>query len=146
MRSQGLGIPWPLLGCPCRPLGRLKIPELWRRGSRWWDIGGLGLVRQWIHGLRQLLGAFGWYLHVFYVMVFSYPEVAPVHSRCFSCLPEPFTFGNWTLHARAPRTWQFLFAVWVCTLHGAMVQQWVHIARQLLMLLEGFLREEDLES
>ena len=30
VRGQGLGIPWPLLGCPCRLRGRLKIPELWR--------------------------------------------------------------------------------------------------------------------
>ena len=26
------------------------------------------LVRQWIHGLRLLLGAFGWVLHVFHAL------------------------------------------------------------------------------
>ena len=51
----------------------------------WW---AWYLVRQWIHGLRQLLGAFGWFVHIFFVMVFSDPEVDPVHSRCFSCFPE----------------------------------------------------------
>ena len=33
VRGQGLGIPWPFPGCPCRLRGRLKILELWRRGS-----------------------------------------------------------------------------------------------------------------
>ena len=34
----------------------------------------------------------------------------------------------------------------VLFLAQCLVQQWIHVARQLLMLLEGFLREEDLES
>ena len=50
----------------------------------YWRAGYL--VRQWIHGLRQLQGAFGRFLHIFDVMVFSDPEVALVHSRCFQLL------------------------------------------------------------
>ena len=48
-RGQGLGIPWPLLGCPCRLRGRIKIPE--SRGClgcacslRWrWYVSGCTL-------------------------------------------------------------------------------------------------------
>ena len=70
------------------------------------------LVRHWIHGLRLLLGAFGWLLHIFYVMVFSDPEVDAAPSM-LQLLPERVTPGNWTLRSRAPRIWQFLFADWV---------------------------------
>ena len=47
------------------------------------------LVGQWIHGLRQLLGAFGWVLHILYA------------------------FGNWTLHPEPLESGSSLFAVWV---------------------------------
>ena len=45
-RGQGLGIPWPLLGCPCRLRGRIKISE--SRGCLGvpavYDGGGISLV------------------------------------------------------------------------------------------------------
>ena len=105
----------------------------------WW---AWYLVRQWIHGLRQLLGAFGWFLHIFYVMVFSDPEVAPVHNRRFSCFPELATFGIWTPRSRVPSTWQSLVRC-CCVLFvvQCLVQQWIHVMRQLPVLLEGTLLE-----
>ena len=54
------------------------------------------LVRLWIHGLRQLLGAFGWVLHIFYVMVFSDSEVDAAMAPGSSAVPgshdEPMTW------------------------------------------------------
>ena len=47
------------------------------------------LVRQWIHGLRQLSGAFGWVLHILYEL------------------------GNWTLRPEPLESGSSLFAVWV---------------------------------
>ena len=65
-----------------------------------WSIAGLGaFVRQWIHGLRQLLGVFGWLLHIFYVMVFSDPEVDAAPSM-LQLLPQLVTLGNWTIRLR----------------------------------------------
>ena len=44
-RGQGLGIPWPLLGCPCRLWGRLNILESTASSSR---TSGWGpVVMQW---------------------------------------------------------------------------------------------------
>ena len=47
------------------------------------------MVWQWIHGLRQLLGAFGWVLHILYAL------------------------GNWTLRPEPLESGSSLFAVWV---------------------------------
>ena len=55
------------------------------------------LVRLWIHGLRQLLGAFGRILHIFYVMVFSDSEVDAAPSM-HQFLPQLVTLEKWTLH------------------------------------------------
>ena len=79
------------------------------------------LVRQWMHGLRQLLGACGWFFHTFYVVVFSDPQVASAHSCCFSCFPTPATLGHWTLRLRAPCIWQFPWSLLGCTLQVAML-------------------------
>ena len=104
------------------------------------------LVRQWTHGLRQLLGAFRWLLHIFYVMVFSDPEVDAAPSM-LQLLPQLVTLGNWTPRPRASRTWQFLVrCLGVLFMAQCLVQQWVHAMRQLLVLLESFLCEGELES
>ena len=83
----------------------------------WW---AWYLARQWIHSLRQLLGAFGWFLHIFYVMVFSDLDVASVHSRCFSCCPELVTLetGHYIHEPLEPGSSCSLFG---CTLLGAML-------------------------
>ena len=116
---------------------------------RRWDGGILvGLVSgSTVDGLRQLLGASGWFFHVLYVMVFSDPEVASSHSCCFSCFPAPVALGNWTLRLRAPCIWQFLVrCCGVLFMMQCLVQQRIHVMRQLLMRLDGFVREEDLVS
>ena len=79
------------------------------------------LVRQWIHGLCQLLGACGWFFHIFYVMVFSDPEVASSHSCCFSCFPAPVTLGNWTLPLTSPLYLAVPCSLFGCTLQVAML-------------------------
>ena len=40
-RGQVLGIPWPLLGCPCRLFGRLKMLEY----GQFWDMAVCGCCR-----------------------------------------------------------------------------------------------------
>ena len=79
------------------------------------------LVRQWIRGLRQLLGAFGWFLHIFYVLVFSDCEVAPVHSRCFSCFPELATFLKLDTFFTSPLKLAVPCSLLWCTLQDAML-------------------------
>ena len=80
-------------------------------------------------------------LHIFYVVVFSDPEVDAAPSM-LQLLPELVTLGNWTLRPRASWTWQFLVrCLGVLFMAQCLVQQWVHAMRQLLVLLEGFLCE-----
>ena len=62
-----------------------SAPRRWMVGNRWaWC-----LVRQWIHGLRQLLGGFGWVSHILYAL------------------------GNWTPRPEPLESGSSLFAVWV---------------------------------
>ena len=110
---------WP------RQMGhRLAILYGRLRGSSAEGQGDWGLVRQWIHGLRQLLGACA-------VLCFlSTRRGTRILASSLSCflvcwsashaewilqLPsEPVVArGNWTSRSRAPCIWQFLFAVLV---------------------------------
>ena len=87
----------------------------------------------------------GWLLHIFYVIVFSDPEVDAAPSM-LQLLPQLVTLGNWTPRPRASRTWQLLVrCLGVLFMAQCLVQQWVHALRQLLVLLEGFLREGELQ-
>ena len=113
----------------------------------WWGIAGLGAwfdsgymvcVSSWV-----LLDGFS---IIFCVIVFSDPEVDAAPSM-LQLLPQLVTHGNWTQRPRASRTWQFLVrCLGVLFMAQCLVQQWVHAVRQLLVFLEGFLREGELES
>ena len=55
--------------------------------------------------------------------------------------------GNLTLRPRAPCFWQLLVrCLGLLFMAQCLVQQWVHVLRQLMVLLEGFLCEVELES
>ena len=71
------------------------------------------LVRQWIHALRQFLGAFGRASRIFYVKVetrilMSILSCSPrrgsrsVHSRCFSCTAEVVAHKNLDTNFMSP--------------------------------------------
>ena len=67
--------------------------------------------------------------HIFYVMVFSDPDVDAVPSM-LQLLPQLVTLGNWTQRPRASRTWQFLVrCLGVLFMAQCLVQQWVHAMR-----------------
>ena len=124
-------------------------PRTTLSGSHRWSVsrGGGGLLVGLASG-SPAPGCFRTVSPHFHVQVYSGPEVVSVHRCCFSRSLEPVTLGNWTLRSRAPRIWQFLFAVWVYVLFMSqcLVQQWIHVTRQPLVLLDGFLREGELAS
>ena len=70
-----------------------SVPRRWHGGVL------LGLVL----GSTVPLGAFGWLLHVFCVMVFSDPEVDSTPSK-LQLFHQLVTLGNWTPRPRASRT------------------------------------------
>ena len=70
------------------------------------------LVRQWTHGLRQLLGAFGWLLHIFYDMVFSGLDVDAAPSM-LQLLPQLVTLGIGHYVHEPLELGSSLFAAWV---------------------------------
>ena len=111
--------------------------QLWRclrfssSTMAWWDIAGPAggsTVDTWSASAPGCLWMV--FFHIFYVMVFSDPEVASTHCCCFSCFPASATLGNWTLRLRAPCIWQFpVHCLGVLFMAQCLVQQWVRVTR-----------------
>ena len=133
------------------------------RGSSAEGQGDWGFVRQWIHGLRQLLGA----CTVLYFL--STRRGTRILRSSLSCSlvcwsaslahGEVCTVDTSVAFRAGGRTWKLDIA-FTSPLHltvpvrclgllfmaQCLVEQWVHAVRQLLVFLEGFLCEGELVS
>ena len=109
---------------------------------------GLLVVRQWKHGLRQLLGACGWFFPHFLrdgILGSCGRFRALLMLQLLPCVGHTWKLD--TTFYEPHCIWQFpVRCLGVLFMAQCLVQQWIHVTRQLLVLLEDFLREGELES